>query len=331
MIPPIAPSANAASRFGRHFVDRIEERDVDLMLLEEASCEPGFQKFLAVQALEAGQDWTFLEGANSISTVSHGESDLLLIYGSGLRVAALLIENKIAANFMPEQADRYRRRGEEGIRNGHWAEYVTMLVAPKRYLTADLSGHVFDRHMAYEDLLAWFERPDAGARGAWRAALIKRACGGSKSTIYRRVVDEATTRFFHDYWTIASSEYPDLRMKRDKDRPAGSTWVQFHPDIGLPAHVSLHHKAAETFAADLSFSRTNVEDLHAAATALLEPDMFVEQRQKSAVIRIATTPVSVAIGCAAQDGTVRSGLEAARRLSNFFVQHRAVLIGVSHR
>jgi hypothetical protein len=322
---------NFTSRFRRHFVDRIEERDVDLMLLEEVACERGFQEFVAMRMLELDRDWTFLEAANSISTVSHGESDLLVVYANGSRVAAVLIENKITANFMPEQADRYRRRGEEGIRDGHWTEYVTALVAPRRYLTADLSGHIFDRHLAYEDLLPWFERTEGGARGAWRAALLRRACGGSKSTIYRRVVDEPTTRFFHDYWAIASSQFPDLRMKRDKDRPAGSTWVQFHPDIGLPAHISLHHKAAETFAADLSFSRTSVENLHAAAAHLLEPDMFVEQRRKSAVIRIQTTPLSVSAGCAAQEQAVRDGLEAARRLARFFVKNREVLAGVPHR
>lgn len=30
--------------FGRHLVDRIEERDIDLMVLEEVSCEQGFQR-----------------------------------------------------------------------------------------------------------------------------------------------------------------------------------------------------------------------------------------------------------------------------------------------
>lgn len=321
----------AGSRFGRHFVDRIEERDIDLMLLEEVSCEPDFQRFVAARTLDADTDWTFQEAANSISTVSHGESDLLMVFQAGPRVAAVLVENKITANFMPEQADRYRRRGDDGIRDSHWTEYVTVLVAPRRYLAADLSGHVFDRHLAYEDLLTWFDRDEAGARGAWRAALLRRACGGSKSSIYRRVVDLATTQFFHDYWAIASAEFPDLRMKRDKDRPAGSTWVQFHPDIGLPSHITLHHKAAETFAADLSFSRTSVEDLHAAAAHLLEPDMFLEQRQKSAVIRIPTTPLSVAAGCVDQGHTVREGLQAARRLTSFFVKNRNVLVGVPHR
>ena len=119
-------------RFGRHFVDRIEERDIDLMLLEEVSCEPGFQKLIAVLALDPSFDWSFVEAANSISTVSHGESDLVAIFQSGERVAAVMIENKIAASFMHEQADRYRRRGERGIVDGHWSEFATVLMAPRR-------------------------------------------------------------------------------------------------------------------------------------------------------------------------------------------------------
>lgn len=277
-------------RFGRHPIDRIEERDVDLMLLEEISCEPGSQQLVAVMALDATCPWTFVKAANSISTVSHGESDLVAVFSSGDRIAAVMIENKIAANFVPEQAERYRRRGERGISDGLWREFVTVLMAPSRFLAADLHGHIFDRHLAYEDLLTWFSRPNAGARGRWRAALLERACTGSKSTVYKRVVDEATTAFFADYWAIAASDYPALRMKREKDRPAKSTWVRFYPDINMPSHVEVWHKAAETFAADLQFARTRVEDLHAAAAGLIEADMAIEQRQKSAVIRIPTPP-----------------------------------------
>lgn len=326
---PIAAAATSI-RFGRHLVDRIEERDIDLMLLEEISCEEGFQKLVATVALDADRDWQFVEAANSISTVSHGESDLVAIFQSDDRVAAVMVENKIAANFMPEQADRYRRRGERGMAEGHWTEYATVLMAPRRYLTADLHGHVFDRHLAYENLLEWFRRPEGGRRGEWRAALLERACTGSKSTVYKRVVDEATTAFFIDYWRIAARDYPSLRMKREKDRPAKSTWVRFYPDVGLPGHIEVWHKAAETFAADLQFARTRVEDLHAVAATIIAPDMALEQRQKSAVIRVQTPPLSVAKGCAAQDGEVRAGLDAAVRLAAFYEEHRAVLDAVPH-
>lgn len=321
---------NPSDRFGRHLIDRIEERDIDLMLLEEISCEAGFQQLISVKALDATVEWEFIEAANSISTVSHGESDLVAIFRAGDRIAAVMVENKITANFMPEQADRYRRRGERGIVDGHWSEYATMLMAPRRYLTADLHGHVFDQHLAYEDLLPWFRRDEAGLRGRWRAALLERACVGSKSTVYKRVVDEATTAFFVDYWQLAAQDYPMLRMKREKDRPAKSTWVRFYPDVGLPKHIEVWHKAAETFAADLQFARTRVEDLHAAAAHLLEPGMALEQRQKSAVIRIPTTPLSVAKGCSAQETDVRAGLDACVRLMEFYRMHSAILDAVPH-
>lgn len=323
-------SSSTSERFGRHLVDRIEERDVDLMLLEEIACETGFQELIATLALDASCSWAFVEAANSISTVSHGESDLVAVYRSGERTAAVMIENKITANFMHEQADRYRRRGERGIDDGHWTEFVTILMAPRRYLAADLHGHVFDRNLAYEDLLVWFDRSGAGPRGAWRSSLLSRACTGTKSTVYRRVVDEAMTAFFVDYWAIASNDYPALRMKREKDRPAKSTWVRFYPAIELPSHIELWHKAAETFAADLTFARTAVEDLHAAIAPMLEPGMVLEQRQKSAVIRIPTPPLKAALGCAAQAADVRAGLDAATRLAAFFVKHRGALIQVPH-
>lgn len=325
----VVPAA-APSRFGRHLFDRIEERDIDMMLLEEISCEPGFQRLVSAMTLDPAFEWTFVQAANSISTVSHGESDLVAIFQSGTRVGAVMIENKIAANFMREQADRYRRRGERGIADGHWTEFVTVLMAPKRYLAADLHGHVFDRHLAYETMLDWFRRPDAGRRGHWRAALLERACTGTKSTVYKRVVDEATTAFFIDYWGIATRDYPSSRMKREKDRPAKSTWVRFYPDIGLPGHVEVWHKAAETFAVDLQFARTRVEDLHAAAAQLIEPGMAIEQRQKSAVIRIPSVPLSDVKGCEAQEDDVRRGLDAAMRLVTFYQQHRVILDAVPH-
>ncbi len=321
-----------SSRLGRHFLDRVEERDVDIMLLEEISCEPGFQNLVASLTLDSNTAWSFLEACNSVSPVSGGESDLIALFENGDRVAAVMIENKITAHFMPEQASRYRLRGDKGIETGIWSEYVTVLVAPQRYLQADHQGHVFDRYVAYEDLLQHFQRADAGFRGMWRAGLLERAFTGAKSSVYNRVPDEVTTAFFHDYWAIASSEFPDLRMKRDKDRPAKSTWVRFYPDVGLPTHVTLWHKQVETDAADVSlnFAHTKVEDLHAAIGQLVGSDMSVRQKGGSAVIQINAGPLSISAGCEAQRQKVIGHLAAARRLSAFFADNRPLLSAVPH-
>lgn len=317
------------NRFGRTCLDKLEERDIDLLLLEELMCEPAFQERLA-RLLLPGEQPKFLEASNSVCSTSHGESDLVAVYHSEGGVVAVHLENKIAANFMPEQADRYRRRGEEGIRNGHWDTYVTALLAPRRYLEAGHLGHVFDHYVAYEDLLPHFERPEGGARGAWRAAMLRQAIGGSRKSVYRRVVDEATTRFFHEYWEIASREFPRLRMKRDRDRPAGSTWVQFHPDVGMPKQIGLWHKAAEIFTADLSFRNTNVEALHAAIGDVVEAGMSVEQARKSAVVRIRTPRLLVIAGAQAQADAIREGLRSAERLLRFYTSYKARLDQVLH-
>lgn len=63
---------------------------------------------------------------------------------------------------------------------------------------------------------------------------------------------------------------------------------------------------------------------------LLEPGLAMEQRQKSAVIRIPTTPLSVAKGCYAQEPDVRAELDACIRLVRFFEDHAEVLGAVPH-
>jgi hypothetical protein len=317
------------NHLGRTCLDRVEERDIDLLLLEELICEQGMRDLLAQLVLGETNDAAFLEVSNSISTASDGESDLIAIYALGDRRLAVMIENKISASFMPEQALRYRRRGEQGIREGYWDSYLTVLVAPKRYLDAEHGDHVFDRHIAYEALKPHFERENAGPRGIWRAALLDQAIGGSRKSVYKRIVDDATTRFFHDYFDIAAREYPDLRMKRDRDRPAGSTWVQFHPAISMPKNFTLYHKAAEIFTADISLARTRVEDLHTAIGPFLEEGMSVEQTNKSAVIRIHVPALAIADGVQAQIAEVRTGLAAATRLRAFYIQHKPKLDMVS--
>lgn len=313
------------NHLGRACLDRIEERDIDVMLLEELICEQGMRDLIADLVLGENLSAAFLEASNSVSTASDGESDLIVIYSIGGERVALMLENKIAANFMPEQAARYRRRGMRGVEDCHWDRFVTVLVAPQRYLDADHGEHVFDRHVAYEALKVHFEREDAGPRGEWRTALLDQAIGGARKSVYKRIVDEATTRFFHDYFDLASREYPQLRMKRDRDRPAGSTWVQFHPACGMPKHFTLWHKAAEIFTADISFARTRVEDLHAAIGSTVPSDMVLEQTNKSAVVRIHVPPLVISRGLTDQAAQARTGLDAVARLLDFYVTHRSVL------
>src|SRR5438132_886624 len=98
-------NSNRPKTLARNYIDQILERDVDLLLLEELHCELQFQNFLAAIVFGPAHGLCFLEAWNSVTDASLGESDLIVIYAQedGRRVGVLL-ENKIKANFMREQA-----------------------------------------------------------------------------------------------------------------------------------------------------------------------------------------------------------------------------------
>ena len=114
-------------------LEAVSERDVDLLILEEMSVNRTFiEAFLAEIGLDELQQWKVF---HSVTDSALGETDLLvrLVLGGG-RTRAVLIENKIDAIAQPEQANRYKLRGEAGIENGDWGSFSTCIMAPERYL-----------------------------------------------------------------------------------------------------------------------------------------------------------------------------------------------------
>jgi len=98
----------------------IQEFWIDFLLEEEFTVDPAFlTSFLS----ECGFEFADAEALQVVHSVSArdqygvGESDLIVVFtytGEGESVrGALLIEDKINAAFQPNQAERYRYRGEQ--------------------------------------------------------------------------------------------------------------------------------------------------------------------------------------------------------------------------
>ena len=116
------------------------ERDVDLLLLEEFHAGDRFWRWLAGVAL--GEDLAaarFVRARHSVDQ-SSGESDLELAIEAPAgrrsrrgrpRRIRILIENKLDAAFQPQQAERYRTRGDAYFQNGEGDRWVTVLLAPR--------------------------------------------------------------------------------------------------------------------------------------------------------------------------------------------------------
>ena len=162
--------AKLSSGFG-HYLVSVAERDVDLLLMEEFHASDAFVSWFCAKL-----DLPDVRGDGAWHSVSDsdGETDLLLrVNADGQRVA-VFIENKVAALEQHEQAKRYHIRAAREQQQGKCDSYVTVICAPKRYLSY-LSARCGYRYwVSYEDIATWFsEQPDR--RSAWRRQVIEHA------------------------------------------------------------------------------------------------------------------------------------------------------------
>jgi hypothetical protein len=147
------------------FLSPVEERHIDYILEEEFSVNSDFLRFFLEQARLSARDKSRIVGCTEESdciavrsaTTEKGETDLLVKYSAnnGVLPTAILIEDKIRAGFQPDQATRYRERGDEG-KGQEWSQYWTCLVAHPKYSAeeGDFDAVVSPRIFCKEDRCA---------------------------------------------------------------------------------------------------------------------------------------------------------------------------------
>lgn len=154
---------------------RMTERDLDLILLEELCSDTGFAGWIAnhiglPKAVLVSAEHSVTAKANA----RWGETDVLAHFQTGAERIAVLIEDKIAAQFADRQAVRYHERARELVASGLSDRTVVVLCAPQAYLADVPRDDPWDRMISLEDLAGWFET-HRDFRGEWRARAL-RAC-----------------------------------------------------------------------------------------------------------------------------------------------------------
>ncbi len=156
-----------------HF--RMQERDLDLILLEELHAGNDFASWLAERIGLKGHRFTDAEHSVSAKLdAKWGETDVLAFFVRGTERVAVLIEDKIAASFQERQAERYHERGRALVSEGRATHYRTVLVAPKSYLRGVPADDPWDVQLAIDDVRNWFAMQQ-GSHGRWRADALS-AC-----------------------------------------------------------------------------------------------------------------------------------------------------------
>lgn len=154
---------------------KMTERDLDLMLLEELCSDTEFAIWFASQIGIAGAKFNTAEHSVSAkANAKWGETDVLAFFTTGMETTAVLIEDKIAAQFADRQAERYQERAREMIASGVADKSVVVLCAPHSYLSGVPKDDPWDKKLSLEYLAEWFSAYN-NFRGGWRSDAL-RAC-----------------------------------------------------------------------------------------------------------------------------------------------------------
>ena len=263
----------------------VTERDMDLLFLEEFVCSRSFlQIFTDMVGIK---DAKVLSIHSSKTDVSLGESDMTVIVEENGEKIGLLIENKIDAHAMPEQCERYKLRGQKGVKEGDFVRFFLFITAPKLYLGQNAEAQKYPNKVEYETILSYFEKLN-DERSPFKIQQIKQAIEKQKKG-YQVEVDHAVTDFWGRYSALQKASFPDLQLLYNGEfKGARATWPRYNTAVD---GLYMYHKT-EVGYIDLTFENcadkvVKIEELLTEAVGDYRNDGFtVHITKKSAAIRL---------------------------------------------
>ncbi len=151
----------------------MNERDIDLLLIEQLHVSPGFiDQFSTMLGLPGAE----VEKVQHSVYREHGETDVLVTASHAGRRVAVMIEDKIGAQMQPDQCERYHLRGEALCETGAVDSYCTVLCAPASYISGVPTTERWQKRISFQDI-AEIIKEEAFPGWEWRAALLIGAAG----------------------------------------------------------------------------------------------------------------------------------------------------------
>jgi hypothetical protein len=300
----------------------LRERDVDLLVCAELHVDGALRAFFADKAQIAGAKFN---GAWVSHAELDGESDLIVAWDGPQGSVVALIENKIAAEFQPDQALRYSQRAARWAATETIDRVTSVLFAPSDYLSRP-GSEAFQVKASYEDAAEALEASKDPRSSFLASALL--AGISSYRRGYVAVPDELVSGMWQQLWEQTARLAPALRFRRPGDKPGRSTWIYFREAEGCndPKQAVLVWKA-ERGQVDLQFRSRSAADLEKACMHLLRPNMSVVTAGKSASIRMEVPPIDFSGDTYGQRSAIEAGITASEQLRQYYAANRADLIG----
>lgn len=293
-------------------IARVDEIVTDVLAMDLLHSSRDFLELVLTVAAERGNAIP-VAIRRSVAETSLGETDIELVVETDSGRCGILIENKVRAPLMDRQFARYRMRGEAGIRNGQWHRCKVILMSPRSYfqtLAVEHSSQI-DANLSYEvvvDFLA--ERPEfAFKRHVFESAIADFRKGYVKSP------DVAMMEFYQNYWAVASTEFPQLRLIKPDVVGKDGSWIYFPPLYGGNS-VRLIHKF-KGIGCELAVTTRNAEKLAVSLGPYLKPDMIVRPMKSMAFVNVQTPAINHLLDFPTIKGDIVESLHALERLRVF--------------
>ena len=261
----------------------IQERDIDLLLMEEWCVNPEFAKFFVKNIFSKNIDVEDRTAFHSITDSEHGESDVVLVFNHLKRRVAILVEDKIDAVAQPDQAKRYRLRAEKMKSSEQYDDVFICIVAPQHYLENDTEQ--YPHCISYECLADFLA--DGTSRGEYRANILR--LGISQERRHPKPMkNDRVTEFWYNYYQMLKEFFPDAIMPKPKIVPSKSDWPMIRfPNFSKKMHI-IHKMAQGNLDLETELSKS---DLQNTLSKWNKQDIDVVQTGKSFVLRIKILPL----------------------------------------
>jgi len=288
-----------------------QERDIDLMLLEEIHCEPTFLAWIAEQA--GISNGSLVQARHSVYR-GNGETDVLVFVDTPKGRTALMVEDKIGAEMQPRQAERYRERGDALCAEGTINSYRTLLCAPQGYLQG-VPPSDWHATLSFEAIAKWFEQ-QGNVRARWRCDTLRRAevrqhrsaAGTAKSPIM--TANSEVAKFKRDYREYVISKYKEfvLTIQLGIDKEYYFTERQF------PSYIRLKHSFSRSSVFLVSEKQWNKKARVVLKDGFIPDTTWTEPHDSTLHLVTGTEPIDYTESVESQKDLIDTAMEAARRL-----------------
>lgn len=292
-------------------IESINERDVDLILLEELVTDNSFcywftNELNLPEFVSSNGAW------RSISDFGLGETDILFSYNSRDAKIFVLIENKLDSSFQDTQFERYLKRAEEYISKNECDKSFAILVAPKLYCE---NQNDFEDFITYETIASRLEFTGS-KRNLFKSELLKIASEKLRRG-YQPVNSEPVQQFWLSYWNYKEKNHPMLTMKKPGVVPHNSDWPMLYDD--KLKGITFYHKLGHGNT-DASFSGFD-DELYFKIKEILPKEMTLEKHTKSFSIRMNSGKIDRTKDFYAQIKAVEKGLTNLEKIRDWILEN----------